>query len=351
MPGGHHGGGGGHRGGGGFGGHHHHHHGGPGPLFRPPVVPVPVVVGGGARNREPAPRVVVQREPAKLLVQSALVTRSWMVKGSWWDGGDEEYFEVNVRTLEGAAFQVTRKYSDFKACREKIAWKRADLYNSFPKYPGVTSIILCRPTPAEDSMKLDLNSWLCTYVEQARRQDSLQGPLYALLDFHANYQRLAESQRQAEENVVEAEVVGVSVAQPASVGGVNGTNTTDFYTQKPDTVQLAPSKEPTAPSAQPAPTLAPEDDWEIRPFLAQYRQQFDEAGPDAHGKLVPAKAQGPMAASRLPSATLAQIWERADMDKDGLLDFEEFAVAMYLCRIAGGGLTYSCDITFFNDST
>jgi hypothetical protein len=39
----------------------------------------------------------------------------------------------------------------------------------------------------------------------------------------------------------------------------------------------------------------------------------------------------------LPKESLRAVWELSDLDKDGVLDADEFAVAMYLCRQAQNG--------------
>ena len=38
--------------------------------------------------------------------------------------------------------------------------------------------------------------------------------------------------------------------------------------------------------------------------------------------------------TKLPNTVLAKIWKLADVDKDGMLSDEEFALAMYLCEVA-----------------
>ena len=39
----------------------------------------------------------------------------------------------------------------------------------------------------------------------------------------------------------------------------------------------------------------------------------------------------------LPKEVLRSVWELSDLDKDGLLDMDEFSVAMYLCRQSQSG--------------
>lgn len=40
-----------------------------------------------------------------------------------------------------------------------------------------------------------------------------------------------------------------------------------------------------------------------------------------------------MVKSRLPNSVLGKIWKLSDVDKDGNLDMDEFALAMYLIEI------------------
>ena len=43
--------------------------------------------------------------------------------------------------------------------------------------------------------------------------------------------------------------------------------------------------------------------------------------------------------SKLPFEVLGKIWQLSDIDQDGNLDVDEFAVAMYLCHQAMAGTT------------
>lgn len=40
-----------------------------------------------------------------------------------------------------------------------------------------------------------------------------------------------------------------------------------------------------------------------------------------------------MIKSKLPNSVLSKIWKLSDLDKDDMLDSEEFALAMYLIKI------------------
>lgn len=51
---------------------------------------------------------------------------------------------------------------------------------------------------------------------------------------------------------------------------------------------------------------------------------------------VPA-AKSEMLKSKLPNSVLGKIWKLADIDKDGFLDADEFALAMHLIQVKVDG--------------
>ena len=48
------------------------------------------------------------------------------------------------------------------------------------------------------------------------------------------------------------------------------------------------------------------------------------------GKIAGSTAKKEMVKSRLPNPVLAKVWRLADVDQDGALDADEFALAMHL---------------------
>uniref|UniRef100_A0A6U3C2T6 Calmodulin n=1 Tax=Lotharella globosa TaxID=91324 RepID=A0A6U3C2T6_9EUKA len=62
----------------------------------------------------------------------------------------------------------------------------------------------------------------------------------------------------------------------------------------------------------------------------KYDNMFNELKLTSGGKLTGGNARDFMLKSCLPQETLGMIWELSDMDKDGCLDDEEFAVCVYL---------------------
>jgi Cytoskeletal-regulatory complex EF hand len=61
----------------------------------------------------------------------------------------------------------------------------------------------------------------------------------------------------------------------------------------------------------------------------KYDEIFDRLGP-VNGKITGAIAKTELVKSRLTNAVLGKIWKLSDIDKDGQLDSDEFALAMYL---------------------
>jgi len=64
----------------------------------------------------------------------------------------------------------------------------------------------------------------------------------------------------------------------------------------------------------------------------QYDKKFEDLNP-IDGKLSGAVCKREMVKSKLPKNALAKVWTLSDIDKDGQLDAEEFALAMYLIDV------------------
>ncbi|NXI73039.1 EHD2 protein, partial [Anseranas semipalmata] len=89
---------------------------------------------------------------------------------------------------------------------------------------------------------------------------------------------------------------------------------------------------------------APEEDeegeeWVVTKDKAKYDEIFYGLAP-LGGKLSGRQARGWMVSSKLPSSVLGRIWQLSDVDRDGMLDAEEFALAGHLigAKLEGRGL-------------
>lgn len=71
------------------------------------------------------------------------------------------------------------------------------------------------------------------------------------------------------------------------------------------------------------------EDWAVEKFKPKYDEIFYNLSP-RDGKLSGTKVKEWMTTTLLPNSVLAHIWRLADVDKDGMLDNEEFALAVHL---------------------
>ncbi|XP_001951167.1 EH domain-containing protein 1 [Acyrthosiphon pisum] len=74
--------------------------------------------------------------------------------------------------------------------------------------------------------------------------------------------------------------------------------------------------------------------------VAKERQKYDaifNTLEKSDGKLSGAVAKAEMVKSKLPNSVLGKIWKLSDIDHDGFLDMDEFALAMHLIQVKLGG--------------
>ena len=75
-----------------------------------------------------------------------------------------------------------------------------------------------------------------------------------------------------------------------------------------------------------------EEQWVVAQDQYRYEEVFNSLNP-INGKITGAAAKSEMVKSRLPNSVLGKIWKLSDIDKDGMLDLEEFCLAMHLVKI------------------
>ncbi|NXQ30366.1 EHD2 protein, partial [Alaudala cheleensis] len=82
-----------------------------------------------------------------------------------------------------------------------------------------------------------------------------------------------------------------------------------------------------------------DDEWVVMKDKAKYDEIFYGLAPSG-GKLSGKRVKGWMVESKLPSSVLGRIWQLSDVDRDGMLDHEEFALAGHLigAKLEGRGL-------------
>ncbi|XP_061437442.1 EH domain-containing protein 1-like [Lethenteron reissneri] len=77
---------------------------------------------------------------------------------------------------------------------------------------------------------------------------------------------------------------------------------------------------------------ADEADWVVSKDKPAYDEIFYTLSP-IDGKISGASAKREMVKSKLPNTVLGRIWKLADVDKDGMLDDDEFALANHLIKV------------------
>ncbi|CAF0914027.1 unnamed protein product [Adineta steineri] len=75
-----------------------------------------------------------------------------------------------------------------------------------------------------------------------------------------------------------------------------------------------------------------ENDWIVTRSRHEYDQIFTQLSPQ-NGKISGAAAKQEMIKSKLPNNVLGRIWKLSDVDKDGMLDIDEWALSQHLIKV------------------
>ena len=75
-----------------------------------------------------------------------------------------------------------------------------------------------------------------------------------------------------------------------------------------------------------------EEEWIVNKDKDKYNEMFYKLNP-INGKVTGAAAKSEMTKSRLPNSVLGKIWKLSDIDKDGMLDEDEFGLAFHLIGV------------------
>ena len=88
---------------------------------------------------------------------------------------------------------------------------------------------------------------------------------------------------------------------------------------------------------------AGEPEWIVNRDRVKWDAIFESLKP-VRGKVTGSAAKKEMVKSRLPNPVLAKVWRLADVDQDGALDGDEFALAMHLINIKLDGYDMPDDL-------
>ena len=73
-----------------------------------------------------------------------------------------------------------------------------------------------------------------------------------------------------------------------------------------------------------------EEKWIVDEERERWEKEFEALIPNENGKIEGRKAKPHFVRTKLPNSTLGKIWQLSDIDRDGCLDYEEFALMMHL---------------------
>lgn len=83
-------------------------------------------------------------------------------------------------------------------------------------------------------------------------------------------------------------------------------------------------------------SLEPNHVWIVDKDKPKYDEIFESLNP-IDGKLTGRAVKSELIKSNLPNTILSRIWRLSDLNSDGMLDSEEFALAMHLTNIKLNG--------------
>lgn len=84
-------------------------------------------------------------------------------------------------------------------------------------------------------------------------------------------------------------------------------------------------------------------EWVVSNERCDYDKVFDTLSP-IDGKITGSNAKKEMVKSKLPNSVLGKVWKLADVDKDGMLDADEWALANHLMKIKLQGHDLPADL-------
>nr|KAG5702130.1 hypothetical protein BaRGS_010396 [Batillaria attramentaria] len=86
-----------------------------------------------------------------------------------------------------------------------------------------------------------------------------------------------------------------------------------------------------------------EHEWVVGKEKYEYDDSFQKLNP-INGKITGAAAKSEMVKSKLPNSVLSKVWKLADVDRDGMLDADEWALANHLIKIKLDGHDLPSDL-------
>ncbi|CAM9829316.1 unnamed protein product [Ascophyllum nodosum] len=236
--------------------------------------------------------------------------------------GREIYYEVQVTMNDDYKYVVLRRYSQFDQLRERVAEMVRVVSSPFPPKLGFRASFGGLSPADIENRKVTLQAWLQTLCTAASRSNpALRVPIYDFLETALYYP--------PDPNAT-SETTGASSSIPYA--------TATPYTETVAEASVVDRPPPTNPQTEKFDPVK-NDGWAIPADLRESSDmKFAMTGPDASGRLEARKAAEVLRSDTGASSDdLRAIWELSDIDKNGMLDHDEFTLAWYLATEAAAG--------------
>jgi len=229
---------------------------------------------------------------------------------------DAVYYVLKVTADNRMSYFIKRRFSDFERFHEAFWQNYSHCRAELPPKNSVTNFFFSPNDQKLETRRQGLEKYFSTILEYAKNCQS-KGPLRKaikqFLEFRCYFRAFERAARQALDPPPMSLLVSQEMGLPAAF---------------------------VIPIGRPS-TVFPSDEnytgWEVEPFKQDYDAIFAAHDITGEGKLTPDIVREILLQTHLETIILAQIWELSDIDKDGLLDNDEFAVAMYLSKNAVEG--------------
>ncbi|KAG3256347.1 EH domain containing 2 [Ictidomys tridecemlineatus] len=270
----------------------------------------------------PAPYLFLAPSPASSLEKPSATSRQRSPSGSPWNRCRSRPLAPLARSREDAALQVHAYI---------ISYLKKEMPSVFGKENKKKQLILKLPVIFA-KIQLEHHISPGDFPDCQKMQELLMA--HDFTKFHSLKPKLLEALdemlthdiaklmpllRQEELESTEAGVQG---------GAFEGTHMGPFIERGPDEA-LEDGEEGSDDEAE----------WVVTKDKSKYDEIFYNLAP-ADGKLSGSKAKTWMVGTKLPNSVLGRIWKLSDVDRDGMLDDEEFALASHLieAKLEGHGL-------------
>ncbi|CAM9520567.1 unnamed protein product [Choristocarpus tenellus] len=275
------------------------------------------------RNPPPPGHIIVleRGQPRVVLIQETPFILKRVALSAFEMGQDGVvFYPIQVTTNDGVVYVVKKRYSQFDNLRGRVAHlHRASSHPFAPKQGLKSSTMGLREAELEERRCM-LQAWLQGLINSAQGSPVLRAPIYDFLETTAHYPPVAGATT-ANDNA-QATAVALPVVEPAL-----------HHTATAVSQAEAVSTTPFIPSVKVA-----EASWGVSlESMEESDTQMAVHGPDSLGRLSPQGAKQALLATGAGEADLRRIWELSDIDKDGFLDRDEFALAWFLSKKSAAG--------------